>query len=274
MNGRVQDAITGRFLSPDPNVTDPAFTQSFNRYSYVNNNPLSFVDPSGFDTVEIEVMGNRITSQSWYMDKRIVLDPAAYAIAVSYGGSEMGGYAQVPAELSASSAAPSSSVLQTLVMEAQRIVSKAEPILRHLPFYDLGQCGDRVIAGSGCSAGQWFGAGVSGTLDAELFLVAGPAGTEGAAAARVLSEAQAANLGRFLKRLPSSSRSSATVRDLPGGGKVFQGEVPGRVPGSRAVYEKQIDAAGNTTQLTKTTYDPAGNIADVADKLTMEKFIP
>jgi len=49
MNGRIQDAITGRFLSPDPYVPEPGNTQSFNRYSYVNNNPLSLVDPTGFD---------------------------------------------------------------------------------------------------------------------------------------------------------------------------------------------------------------------------------
>src|SRR6185437_4493563 len=48
MNGRIQDAITGRFLSPDPTIPDPGFTQSYNRYSYVNNNPLSFADPTGF----------------------------------------------------------------------------------------------------------------------------------------------------------------------------------------------------------------------------------
>ncbi len=51
MNGRVQDAITGRFLSPDPNIPNPGFTQSYNRYAYVNNNPLSFTDPSGFAEV-------------------------------------------------------------------------------------------------------------------------------------------------------------------------------------------------------------------------------
>ena len=51
MNGRVQDAITGRFLSPDPYIPDPGNTQSFNRYSYVNNNPLSLIDPSGFDPI-------------------------------------------------------------------------------------------------------------------------------------------------------------------------------------------------------------------------------
>jgi RHS repeat-associated protein len=49
MNGRVQDAITGRFLSADPYVQNPS-TQSYNRYSYVNNNPLSYTDPTGFAT--------------------------------------------------------------------------------------------------------------------------------------------------------------------------------------------------------------------------------
>jgi RHS repeat-associated protein len=48
MNGRVQDTVTGRFLSPDPTIPDPGFTQSYNRYSYVNNNPLTYNDPTGF----------------------------------------------------------------------------------------------------------------------------------------------------------------------------------------------------------------------------------
>jgi len=46
----------------------------------------------------------------------------------------------------------------------------------------------------------------------------------------------------------------------------------GKVPGSSAIYEKQIDAAGKTTQYTKTTYDPAGDIVHVKDKLTEEVF--
>ncbi|MDI1300970.1 MAG: hypothetical protein PSX71_03605 [bacterium] len=48
MNGRVYDPVTGRFLSADPNVFYPENMQDFNRYSYVHNNPLSFIDPSGF----------------------------------------------------------------------------------------------------------------------------------------------------------------------------------------------------------------------------------
>ncbi|MEO6079877.1 MAG: RHS repeat-associated core domain-containing protein [Steroidobacteraceae bacterium] len=57
MNGRVQDAITGRFLSPDPNVPHPDYTQSYNRYAYVRNNPLSFIDPSGFAEATFMGMG-------------------------------------------------------------------------------------------------------------------------------------------------------------------------------------------------------------------------
>ncbi|MDJ0947277.1 MAG: RHS repeat-associated core domain-containing protein [Kiloniellales bacterium] len=48
MNGRVYDPVLGRFLSADPIVPDPETTKSFNRYTYVHNNPLSFTDPSGF----------------------------------------------------------------------------------------------------------------------------------------------------------------------------------------------------------------------------------
>jgi RHS repeat-associated protein len=47
MNGRMYDPILGRFLSPDPFVQAPDFSQSFNRYSYCVNNPLIYTDPSG-----------------------------------------------------------------------------------------------------------------------------------------------------------------------------------------------------------------------------------
>jgi RHS repeat-associated protein len=48
MNGRIQDAVTGRFLSADPYVSSPGNTQAYNRYSYVMNNPLTYNDPSGY----------------------------------------------------------------------------------------------------------------------------------------------------------------------------------------------------------------------------------
>jgi len=47
MNGRMYDPLVGRFLSPDPYVQVPDFSQSFNRYSYCLNNPLIYTDPDG-----------------------------------------------------------------------------------------------------------------------------------------------------------------------------------------------------------------------------------
>jgi RHS repeat-associated protein len=48
MNGRVYEPTLGRFMSADPNVQFAGFSQSYNRYSYSLNNPLSFTDPSGY----------------------------------------------------------------------------------------------------------------------------------------------------------------------------------------------------------------------------------
>lgn len=48
MNGRIYDPTLGRFLSPDPYIQSPYHSQSFNRYSYVWNNPLTMTDPSGY----------------------------------------------------------------------------------------------------------------------------------------------------------------------------------------------------------------------------------
>ena len=47
MNARYYVPNTNRMASPDSIVPDPANPQSFNRYSYVNNRPLNFTDPTG-----------------------------------------------------------------------------------------------------------------------------------------------------------------------------------------------------------------------------------
>lgn len=48
MNGRIYDPNLGRFLQADPFIQAPSNSQSYNRYSYVWNNPLSATDPSGY----------------------------------------------------------------------------------------------------------------------------------------------------------------------------------------------------------------------------------
>ncbi|GAB4507537.1 MAG: hypothetical protein Tsb0026_03400 [Sulfuricaulis sp.] len=47
MNAREYDPIIARFISPDSIVPGALNSQAYNRYTYVNNNPLSYIDPSG-----------------------------------------------------------------------------------------------------------------------------------------------------------------------------------------------------------------------------------
>ncbi len=73
MDGRMYDPVLGRFLSPDPLVQDPDFTQSLNRYAYCLNNPLSLCDPTGY---------------SWFSDnwKTIVASAVGIAVGISTSG--------------------------------------------------------------------------------------------------------------------------------------------------------------------------------------------
>ena len=47
MKGRIYDPEARRFLTPDP-IQTPASSQSHNRYSYVQNNPATLTDPTGY----------------------------------------------------------------------------------------------------------------------------------------------------------------------------------------------------------------------------------
>ena len=52
------DPVLGRFLSPDPLVSDPENTKNYNRYSYCMNNPLKYVDKNGLYPVPAQVLRN------------------------------------------------------------------------------------------------------------------------------------------------------------------------------------------------------------------------
>ena len=76
MNGRVYDPNIGRFMSADPNIYHPYNTQDYNRYSYTINNPLKYVDPSGYGWL----------SKIWKKIKRIVKTVAIIVVSSYTGG--------------------------------------------------------------------------------------------------------------------------------------------------------------------------------------------
>jgi RHS repeat-associated protein len=47
MGARYHDPALARFIQPDPVVPDPTDPQSWNRYSFVRNNPINRIDPTG-----------------------------------------------------------------------------------------------------------------------------------------------------------------------------------------------------------------------------------
>jgi len=88
-------------------------------------------------------------------------------------------------------------------------------------------------------------------------------------------EAVQRSVKSFLKGHPIPTKTGTIeAKALPNEGVAVQATKAGDVPGSKAVYEKQIDSEGNTVQSTKTTYDPQGNIVHVKDKLTGETHAP
>lgn len=70
MQGRVYDPALGRFLSADLFVQSPHSTQSFNRYSYVSNNPLSRIDPTGYEGVVITAYTGVAEGENAYYGSR------------------------------------------------------------------------------------------------------------------------------------------------------------------------------------------------------------
>lgn len=82
-----------------------------------------------------------------------------------------------------------------------------------------------------------------------------------------LTTLQSENLARFLKKIPANSRSRVKISKLPNGNIKFTATSPGKVPGSKAIYEKIVDSNGKTIGYSKTTYDQFDNIVHIKDKI-------
>ncbi|RDB05618.1 SpvB/TcaC N-terminal domain-containing protein [Runella aurantiaca] len=113
MNGRVYDAVLGRFLQPDPFVQDMTDLQDLNRYSYVGNNPLSYTDPSGYFFKKIFKAIKAVVNfvkENWKP-----LLTIAVAIAVTYITGGIGATSWIVAAKSGAAAGFASNVTGTLL---------------------------------------------------------------------------------------------------------------------------------------------------------------
>lgn len=83
MGGRVYAPMIGRFLTADPFVQDPLWSQNFARLSYAWNNPLRWVDPTGFQN---QSGGDESADEA--AEPAQSLSPGEYQTSVSVQGPE------------------------------------------------------------------------------------------------------------------------------------------------------------------------------------------
>jgi len=89
MNGRTYIPGMGRFMSADPFIQNADSLQDYNRYSYVNNNPLTYTDPSGYLKLGKIFKFAAIAAISWGIGSAIsgaLMDGAWASAAAANGG--------------------------------------------------------------------------------------------------------------------------------------------------------------------------------------------
>lgn len=102
LNGRLYDPVIARFFSPDPYITDYSNAQTYNFYSYCNNNPLKYTDKDGewalADDVSAFLIGgvsniisNSASINSWQSAVGYFLVGGASGMSTLYGGPIVGG---------------------------------------------------------------------------------------------------------------------------------------------------------------------------------------
>jgi RHS repeat-associated protein len=178
MNGRVMDAITGRFLSADPYISEPGNTQNFNRYGYVYNNPLSNVDPSGLKAKYVPIpttfTGSMIPGVSSGLLFCIGCDfsgPSSNSGAASQGGSGSTGSpgADKSGGGTSSSSASSGSLPATLSKTTEALEEVIVSAVRYLQF-----AGSETIGGFRQALGQFQNQGILLGRLADKCLHSGP----------------------------------------------------------------------------------------------------
>jgi len=74
------------------------------------------------------------------------------------------------------------------------------------------------------------------------------------------------NFKRFMKKIPANSKTNATATRLKNGNYLFEATSPGKVPGSKALYQKWVNPKGETIKMFKTTFAPDRSIIHIKKK--------
>lgn len=234
MNGRIYDPLLGRFLSADLVVQFPGNLQSYNRYSYVQNNPVTFTDESGhlLNFVIGAVVGAVIDAGAQmvanYTSGKSLTDINLTSVAVSAAMGATGvGLGQVAAKAGATIAAR---------VGANALAGAAEGVIETVAT-NAGQ-GKPLTEGMAMNVVTGAAAGVGGELAGEAVgKLVKKAGNTVEAGAKQMDNVAGAPGGTAANRAadatPSASRLDAQVPDTPAPsqtGNVVPNEAPAKAP--------------------------------------------
>ena len=225
MHARYYDMDVGRFLSVDPVLNVKRHLQQpqgWNRYSYVENNPINNTDPTGRCTV----------TSSWFV-------PCLQA-AQAVGAAVWEGFYN--------SAANSA---------IGKIFLGAQSGDMHLAMEGQVQLNHEILTG---------------------LIMTSMMPSEGSATVRTTEQGEAwvatrlvqKSGQRFFGKAPKGSANFKAER-MKDGSTRFSYDTPGQVPGSKATYQKTVDATGKTIDVKKTTYNPQGAVVHTKDKLLRQQ---
>ena len=215
MNARLYDPQVGRFVSPDPYIQSVTDSQSYNRYAYVRNNPLSYTDPTGnfweilaaivFGLSQLDVVKDFIADQPFFA--------AMIRIAATYYGGIPGAVISSAYITQANGGNFKEIVVSGLMAAAQAMTAKSIGLGTGDGPGQMGEIGAVVAhAASGCFFVSSSGGGsecASGAASAAFTHIAGP------------------HLPKGEWQAPLSGALVGGVSSVLGGGKFLNGAITG-----------------------------------------------
>jgi RHS repeat-associated protein len=178
---RYLSAFQGRFTSPDPAgnfVADTTNQQSWNLYSYVWNNPLALIDPSGLSPVGPDYGSIYWSGNCAYQDVTYGEGRNAFTDTIDVGclptGQQTSSATRIPANRSTPQQVPANNCVRPTAI--QRFGISATKPLAHL-------LGKTLLSGLGGSAGAGSGQGIGIYASTSVQIAVSPNGN----AAYVLS---------------------------------------------------------------------------------------
>jgi len=255
-NARYYSSSLGRFLSPDPDNAgsleeDP---QRWNGYSYARNNPLLYTDPDGTD-VRICIDGQdecfTLTDQQ-YKDllkeqqgkQGITLPEGQFPSGDILCGGQKCGTAQY--------FEPGLADDYVIPAVVGGIVGAIRGGIRGLLGSGASNAGKEAVAGAASGVASAAGRGTG-----QVLIQGTKAAVREALESGVVNSAQRAAIKSELRR--GAAQAKYALEKLADGTVRLTREVPGRA-GWQAIYEKVIDASGETVSVIQKGFDASGKL--------------